>query len=161
MADLFHIRYRIISGNGKRVAHRHSGRVPEESPMKKDPRSPAAARSDSPGDNPDKSGTLHLDLEHPEPSRLVELVEERLSPTVARSIRAHLRECEPCAATVAAFAHLVKTLHAERAGRPSTALSDWARALPDTVPMRPRATGPKAVGLIARGPTATRESGAE
>lgn len=111
-----------------------------ESPMKKDPRSPAAARSDSPGDNPDESGATH-----PEPSRLVDLVEERLSSTVARSVRSHLGTCEPCAATVAAFAHLVQTLHAERADRPPAALSDWARALPDTVSLGRRAVRPGAI----------------
>lgn len=114
--------------------------------MKKGPRSPAAAAAPPPGDTPGQGGAVH-----PEPSQLVDHVEGHLAPAVARSVRSHLRTCAPCAATAKAFTQLVRALEAERTERPPHALSDWARALPESVPRSRTAPG----AMSARAPRDT------
>lgn len=95
------------------------GRMESLSLMKRGPHSPAAI--------------------HPDSSRLLDLVEGRLSPARQKSLFEHARGCGRCGEEIAAWESLIGTLRAEALDAPPGHLSEWARRLPGMLaPESPR-----------------------
>lgn len=130
--------------------------------MTRGPRSPVPARKSSRSRGPAARSTPAVReterVEHPEFERLVDLADGRLGRAAERRLNAHLEICPACSQLERGVRNLLVTLETEGREAPPAALTRWARALPDRLPMpRRTVTGVAAAGRrLAEGLRAVR-----